>query len=219
MKGICFIEPLTIATIKGTKVQIRRLVTPQPTYSESVGVIWKDRCYGIGLHNNPKEAYKNFADSAKAPFNVGDKLYIKEPYRFAPDVDFPIYKYDYPSGRYSYPGCDRDDRPVKWKNKLFMPASSARYFIEITAKRFERLQDISDADCIKEGIAEVTKDGETFKFGLPDKDGLPYGIGWAWTEWCKTPREAYAKLIDQTCGKGTWESNPYVWVYDYKLVK
>ena len=34
-----------------------------------------------------------------------------------------------------------------------------------------------------------------------------------------TPREAYAALIDKLSGKGTWESNPYVFVYDFELIK
>lgn len=33
-----------------------------------------------------------------------------------------------------------------------------------------------------------------------------------------TPREVYANLIDRISGKGTWESNPYVFVYDFELI-
>ena len=33
------------------------------------------------------------------------------------------------------------------------------------------------------------------------------------------PKEAYADLIDKINDKGTWESNPYVFVYDFELVK
>lgn len=32
-----------------------------------------------------------------------------------------------------------------------------------------------------------------------------------------TPRDAFSALIDKVSGKGTWESNPYVWVYEFKL--
>ena len=39
-----------------------------------------------------------------------------------------------------------------------------------------------------------------------------------WTDF-RTPQEAFAILIDKINGKGTWESNPYVWVYDFELVK
>ena len=34
-----------------------------------------------------------------------------------------------------------------------------------------------------------------------------------------TPREAFAALIDKVSGKGTWESNPYVWAYEFELMK
>lgn len=33
------------------------------------------------------------------------------------------------------------------------------------------------------------------------------------------PCEAYSVLIDRISGKGTWDSNPYVFVYDFELVK
>lgn len=34
-----------------------------------------------------------------------------------------------------------------------------------------------------------------------------------------TAKESFACLIDKMSGKGTWESNPYVWVYDFELIK
>lgn len=42
---------------------------------------------------------------------------------------------------------------------------------------------------------------------LADKAGL-----------CPSPKFAYAALIDKVSGKGTWESNPYVFVYDFELI-
>ena len=37
-------------------------------------------------------------------------------------------------------------------------------------------------------------------------------------ELMKVP-DAYEILIDKVSGKGTWERNPYVFVYDFELVK
>lgn len=32
-------------------------------------------------------------------------------------------------------------------------------------------------------------------------------------------KKTFSKLIDKVSGKGTWDSNPYVFVYDFELVK
>ena len=90
-----------------------------------------------------------------------------------------------------------------------MPQSAARYFIKITDVRVEHLQEITEEDCIKEGIESFTKDERVFKYGLE---------GWVWSDMPRSPIEAYAALIDQINGKGTWESNPFVFVYDYELM-
>ena len=84
--------------------------------------------------------------------------------------------------------------------------------IRITAVRVERLQDITDEDCLKEGIFQDEGDNmfppEVFyDYEGNSDDGFDY------------PREAYAALIDKISGKGTWDSNPYVFVYDFELVK
>lgn len=73
------------------------------------------------------------------------------------------------------------------------------------------LQDISDEDCLKEGIYEDSGDDKYppsifYEFEGNEDDGFD------------TPREAFAALIDKVSGKGTWESNPYVFVYEFKLI-
>lgn len=45
-------------------------------------------------------------------------------------------------------------------------------------------------------------------------------LNWAYAKnGFDTPREAFAALIDKVSGKGTWESNPYVWAYEFELMK
>lgn len=207
MKGICFKPHLHELTVQGIKNQTRRIIVSRTGYFQV--------CSKNGVITNiwQTDADEWTGDNlipVKPRYNVGEVLYLKEPYRFAPDVDSIIYKFDYPSGRYTYPGCDKVDTPVKWENKLFMPSKYARTFIEITAVRAERLQDISDEDCIREGILKFTKDDTIFKYGVD---------GWKWDEMPRTPKEAYKVLINQINGKDTWDSNPYVWVYDYELVQ
>lgn len=213
MKGICFIEPLFVKTVQGIKTQTRRIVVCPPNSYGGLQAHLKDGkiIRILALDENERSEKKDGSEwLIKPKYKVGDIIYLKEPYRFAPDVDFIIYKFEYPNGRYEYPGCDKDNTPVKWQNKLFMSASDARYFIKITDVRAERLQDISDEDCIKEGIQTFTKDEKVIKYGLD---------GWKWQDMPKTPKEAYAALIDKINGKHTWDSNPYVWVYDYLLTE
>ena len=95
------------------------------------------------------------------------------------------------------------------KNKLFMSERHARYFIEITDIRCKRVQDISDDDCFSEGIYKVDSLSTRKCYQFDDSNYAEF----------YTPKQAYAALFDKINGKGTWESNPYVWVYDYKLVK
>lgn len=99
-----------------------------------------------------------------------------------------------------------------WKNKMFVRADLMPHHVRITDIKIERLQDISDEDCLKEGIYEDSGDDEFppsifYEFEGNKDDGFD------------TPREAFAALIDKVSGKGTWESNPYVWAYEFELMK
>lgn len=94
-------------------------------------------------------------------------------------------------------------------NKMFVKADFMPHRIRITNIRVERLQDISEEDCIAEGVwrdDNVELEGTTYWYhGLANSS-------------FRTPQQAYASLIDRISGKGTWESNPYVFVYDFELI-
>ena len=84
----------------------------------------------------------------------------------------------------------------------------------ITNIKVERLQDISNEDCLKEGIKEKSR--------FPHKKSYPFyfdGGKHGWDNSYKTPRQAFAALIDKVCGRGTWNINPYVFVYEFELQK
>jgi hypothetical protein len=98
-----------------------------------------------------------------------------------------------------------------WKNKMFVRADLMPHHIRITNIKIERLQDISDKDCLKEGIYKGqcgSADTHFMDAYYYKGDIQPY---------C-TPREAFAALIDKVSGKGTWESNPYVFAYEFELI-
>lgn len=98
-----------------------------------------------------------------------------------------------------------------WKNKMFVRADLMPHHIRITDIKVERLQNISDEDCLKEGIYKGqcgSVDTHFMNVYYYKGDIQPY---------C-TPRGAFAALIDKVSGKGAWESNSYVFVYEFELV-
>lgn len=101
------------------------------------------------------------------------------------------------------------DRPG-WNNKMFVYAGLMPHQIRITNVRIERLQDISDEDCLREGI-------------FWDYGDYPYMATKVYKynekEEYIHPKAAFAALIDKVSGKGTWEANPWVYAYEFELVK
>lgn len=91
-------------------------------------------------------------------------------------------------------------------NKMFVKADLMPHRIRIVGIRVERLQDIGGRDFFREGIYSVPAKEMMYSF-----DGCLKNF--------PTPHEAFAALIDKVSGKGTWESNPYVWVYSFELIK
>lgn len=219
MKKIMFSDAygLTEAVLSGRKTQTRRIIKPQPTFNENHGIVWRGFAYGLSLQlDEIKGSCKNFItgteyDKSCNRYRVGEVVAVAQSYEDA-GVDF-IPEEDEEFGCYNFPA----EQTHGWTNKLYVRSSLMPHRIRITNVRLERLQDIPDEDCIKEGIGISDTNNRIGRpFGIPfnyyageDKKGCRYS----------TPREAYAALIDRISGKGTWNSNPYVFVYDFELVK
>lgn len=98
-----------------------------------------------------------------------------------------------------------------WTNKLFVKAELMPHHIRITNIKIEKLQGISDEDCLKEGIVQKFDADGTPRYRVPCEKHT-----WAYAT--DSARDAYHFLIDKVSGKGTWESNPYVFVYEFELI-
>lgn len=96
-------------------------------------------------------------------------------------------------------------------NKMFVKAAWMPHQIRITNIKVERLQDISEEDCLKEGV--LRREIRPFRT-IEIKYQVPYTVIYK-----DNPKDAFAALIDKVSGKGTWESNPYVFAYTFELVK
>ena len=107
-----------------------------------------------------------------------------------------------------------------WKNKMFVRPDLMPHQILIKNIRIERLQDISDEDCWAEGVKEVEVDNNWGKYATHTEYCITYYDTRGLTKQFVSPncpQEAYAAIIDKINGYGTWESNPYVFVYDFEI--
>lgn len=194
---------LTEAVLSGRKTQTRRIAYDFRKHARNkVG-----KCVLLGNNNlTYKDGDVQVLDELRSPqYPVGEVVAIAQSYK---DCGYgecaPIASLD-ENGIATF-GSDAGSY-----NKMFVKADLMPHHIRITNVRVERLQDISDEDCIKEGIYKgQCGSADTHFMGAYyfKGDKQPY---------C-TPRNAYASLIDRISGKGAWESNPYVFVYDFELV-
>lgn len=96
-----------------------------------------------------------------------------------------------------------------WNNKMFVKSYACKHHIKITNIKVERLQDISDEDCLKEGIIHASTFLGQKIYHTPHVNGSYLSTNVA--------QEAFAYLIDKVSGKGAWESNPFVFAYEFVL--
>lgn len=200
---------LTQAVLEGRKTQTRRVIPARIiNYADTTCFLTFDK----KPLSEEQKAYKcyetcdgDYVDIRDfAAYRVGEEIAIAQSYSDEYSVR-EILKLLHPE-RTPQVG---DVVGAGWRNKMFVRAHLMQHRIRITNVRVERLQDISDEDCLKEGIVHHHARG--------DRDKEDYGFGDAF--WFTTPRKAFSDLIDKTCGRGTWDSNPYVFVYDFELIK
>lgn len=191
---------LTKAVLEGKKTQTRRVV-PKDFFSLNWDV--KERTL---VYENDFGDFVDIRNSKYALFHVGEIVAVAQKYSDCGGV------LENGIPRWKYISKIVGNTSGGWTNKMFVKPELMPHQIRITAVRVERFQDICDEDCLKEGIAPMIVGCEYYVFSFIDKEKgrfLDY----------KTPREAYAALIDKVSGKGTWDKNPYVFVYDFELIK
>lgn len=208
MKKILFNDKygLTQAVLEGRKTMTRRAV------SERLWDRWTDYddwCNTVAVSDVPKirqyyEENDFFLDNS--PYKVGEVVAIAQSYK---DCTEECIKTT---------GLEVTTKPrlakvPGYKNKMFVRADLMPHHIRITDVKVERLNDITPDECLKEGIickwhAPACRNyyyvpNETINH--PDKVH-------------ETPQEAFAALIDKVSGNGVWESNPFVFAYEFELI-
>lgn len=164
-----------------------------------------------GLHqavlSRDKTMTRRTLNTKEPLYGVGEVVAISQRYKDAGVHSIP--EEDDEFGCYNFPA----EQTPGWTNKMFVRADLMPHHIRIVNIKRERLQDISDEDCMKEGIHWWTKDESLLKYDLGEGFEL-----FKWQDKPRSPRDAFAVLIDKISGKGTWESNPEVWVYEFERI-
>ncbi|WP_455093526.1 hypothetical protein [Prevotella histicola] len=134
----------------------------------------------------------------KLPYKVGEVVAIAQSY--------------YAIGKPQY---DKFGKGVAGnRNKMFVRAELMPHHIKITGVKVERLQDISDEDCLREGIRYYHSSDKRWS----NNSGYGYHIPKNGLHKFDTPYEAFANLFERISGKGTWKSNPWVVAYSFELI-
>lgn len=147
-RPILFSTEMVKAILDGRKTMTRRVIKPQPEYTEcSYTVRLRSKCpYGV----------------------IGDRLWVRETY-FPNEGQTPniIYKADW---------NDRHETGIifacAWKPSIFMPRKYSRITLEITNIRVERVQEISEEEAKKEGVGDPYDYQDGDYYDVLDFDGV-----------------------------------------------
>lgn len=176
MKKIMFNDRygLTQAVIEGRKTMAMMLINIKSTSDVQVR-IFAGYVQIIGRSGD-------VCAEKKLSYKVGEVVAVAQRYQ-------DIFDYSNCVNPYAW---EDDDKPSGWTNKMLTKAELMPHQIRITGIKCERLQDISEEDCMKEGILG---DVEYDKYEV-------YGLFGNSDDGFDTPREAFASLIDKVSGRG-----------------
>ena len=197
MKKIMFNDKygLTQAVLEGRKTMTRRIIQDDV----------------VERYSDPWDLMGNCAR-----YHFGEVVAIAQSYNDVNSGGYPVdSRYAPFRTAYYSVGCVKESNGG-WNNKMFVKADLMPHHIKITNVHVERLQDCSDDDILKEGV---------FQISAPIYRHYN-GIGYTFKGWTErgvecssdTPKGAFKALIDKTCGRGTFESNPYVFAYSFMLL-
>lgn len=193
------------------------------TTKKGLHVLFKDKITGgIFLIKSPygqpgdvlwvKETWNLISEGRKLP---ADTLGIKSSFICLKDPKSGVISPCYYLYKASSDFYEIDHR--EWKPSIFMPKEACRIRLLVKDVRVERLQDISEADAIAEGIEE---DGGGFKAYRTIHSGPHKGKAHPWNIIPNGhARTSYEDLWESINGDGSWDKNPWVWVIEFEQIK
>lgn len=193
MKKIMFNDKyrLTQAVLEGRKTQTRRIAYIGSLPRLDFGICVKPKNFGRATFSY------GGVNISHSRYCIGEEVAVAQAYsEFVSEAGFneaEINKLRISKG---------------WTNKMFVKADLMPHRIRITDIRAERLQDISEEDCLAEGIVDFESRINKAHFYSITDESATYG----------TAKKPYSLLIDKIAGKGTWKRNPYVFVYEFELI-
>jgi hypothetical protein len=191
---------LTKAVFDGIKTKTRRIIKIDDAKLTLFQTLYFNETFDFLKGKDLIEAYYE-NNPQKVPYKKGEIVAVAQKYSEVINpldcVNTAIYK-----------------ELKGWNNKMFVRPDLMPRQIRMMDYKIEFLQDITDEDCLAEGIIKKwhAPAGRHFYY-LPNVETRTKDDVYL------TPREAYAILINKTSGKGTWDSNPFVFAYDFKLWK
>lgn len=204
-KPILFSTEMVKAILDGRKTQTRRIIKlPRWSTGNYKGI-------EISRHGIPEcicDSTGCFAEIS-SPYQVGDILWVRETWYYEEHMhDLTVGEPDLPSGRYAHRyvyRASQPDYPVDigvgehgWHPSIHMPREAARIFLRVKDVRVERLQDITEEDCYKEGVGRGA-----YVLSPEKKHGAFNNL------WNSTIKKA-------DLDRYGWEVNPFCWVIEFE---
>ena len=191
-KPILFSAPMVRALLEGRKTMTRRVLKPQPDVMNGSHPLYD--CFG---------SYCNGVKWYKIKLEVGDRLWVREAMKFDAD-DFCCWAAD----MHRIPEIPAEYKLTRSSMpSMFMPRWASRITLEVTGVKVEQLQDISEDDAKTEGVEMQFRTAVAQTIG-PSSYRIPNGY-----------RGGFANIWSLINGNGSWESNPWVAAYSFKVIK
>jgi hypothetical protein len=211
-RGILMATPMVRATLAGAKTQTRRVASDVDGFTpQGEPELRGHSKLPVVCAHWPSGHY---ADSTRYG-QPGARLWVREAWRAPEQFDAMPPRDIPPSTRVRYEAQRPDDFDAEWgryRHARFMPRWASRIDLEAVKVRIERLQAISEADCIAEGIQPIPDTGPSAgpnRFSVVDAFGSTN---------FPTAKGAYGFLWESINGAGSWDANPWVWVVEFKRV-
>lgn len=215
-RPILFSAPMVRALLSGIKTQTRRTLPPHIVrYGEFDGPgLYHPTVIRKGEEAPGPETYgiwaRDGAWASKLPIRPCDRLWVREAWRAGKGYDaYPPREMSHWPVHYEADGKPEADDDMgmngRMRASMHMPRWASRLTLTVTDLRVQRLQEISEADAISEGVSPLASGRYHCGF---DEDGEIT---------CKSPITAYAWLWNRINGDDAWGTNPWVVAYSFTV--